>query len=202
MSELFAELQEDMRQERLQKLWNSFGKVMVAISLVVILITIVVVTVESHRRSVAMRQTSQFMSAIDRLSVEDYKGAIALFSAMAEDESSPYYGMAMLHKAEAEEASGNKDAAEKTYAALASHDQVFGALAALRLTGKQPEPDRNSPFYYTLLERQAWQLVQENGKDKALKLFTDLRDDNNAPSSLRERANEALQYLSPLPEAP
>lgn len=197
MNELLAELQEDLRQERLQKLWNNFGKLMVAVSVAVVLITIAVVLWNNHRHTVAMQETAQFISGIDRMGIEDYKGAAEIFTQLAEHGSSSYYGVAMLHKAEAETAGGNSEAAAKTYEALAAHNDVFGALAQLHLTDKLLEPNRASPFYHTLTEWHAWQLVQAGKKEEAVTLFSALRDDDNAPTSLRKRVAEALQHLSP-----
>lgn len=196
MNELLTEIQDDLRRERIDRLWNSFGKVMVAVSLVVILATIVIVMLNNHRTSNAMKDTAQFIAGIDRLGIEDYKGAVEIFSTLAEDDSN-YYGMAMMHKAQAETAWGHKEEAQKTYATLAENDQVFGSLAVMQLQGKTVEPDLESPFYHTMAEWRAWQLVQEGKKDDAVKLFSGLRDDEEAPPSLRERAAEAVQHLAP-----
>ncbi len=196
MNELLAELEQDLRNERLQKLWHSFGKVMVALSVAVILVTVAVVLVHEHRQSRAMQQTAQFMAGLDRMGVEDYAGAAAIFDAMAQDLKSPYYGMAMMQKARAEGAGGDREAAEKAYAALAEHDRLFGELAQMMVPEHAVDPDRASPFYHTLAEWRAWQIVEGGKKEEALKLFIKLRDDSDAPPTLRERSAEAAQYLS------
>ena len=51
MNELVREIEEDIRQERIDRLWRSFGKGMVGLSIAVILTTVAVVmvqTVQNH----------------------------------------------------------------------------------------------------------------------------------------------------------
>jgi hypothetical protein len=204
MNELLRELEADIRNEKLQRLWHSFGKMMIAASIVIIVVTIGVVIWQEHEQSVAAEQTSQFIKGLDRLNVEDYRGAIAVFGAMTKDDDSPYYGMAMLRKAQAEALSGDKDAALATYQALARHDGS-GHNAAFVDLGKMlaadnktlVEPKKGSPLYYTQSEWKGWQLMQQGKKQDAAKIFLALRDDENTPATLRERMVQVLQYVAP-----
>jgi hypothetical protein len=202
MNELFREIEEDIRRERFDRLWHSFGKVMVAASVGIILFTIVIVIMQSRKQDRAMENTAQFIKGIDRLHIEDYKGAIPVFTDIAADDSSPYYGLAMLRKAQAENALSDHEAADKTYEALARHDPVFGALAGLLLpahndvtAGKNPPP--NTPFYYTESEWKGWRLYQQGKKDDAVSQFLALYEDPSTPSSMRERLSEVLHHIAP-----
>ena len=204
MNELYREIEEDIRRERFDKLWHSFGKVMVYASIAIILATIVVVVFQNHTQSQAMDTTSQFMKGIDRLNIEDYKGAIPIFESVAKNGPSNYYAIAMLRKAQAEIALGNADDAKKTYSQLAERDAVFGRLA-LMLSGNEEDkkltegqsPSTTEPFYYTRTEWQAWQMLKKGKKDEAVKQFLAIYNDTTAPASMHNRIAETLRHIAP-----
>jgi len=198
MNELLREIEEDIRRERIDKLWGRFGKLMVGMSIAIVLATVVIVIMQNARRTREEQQTAVFMRGMDRLGVADDKGAIAAFTQLTNDDSSSYYGMAMLRKAQAQKDSGDKDGAAKTYAALSAHDDAFGELAKMLTNPDAPlNPQKSSPFYESQSEWQGWQLVKQGKKDEAAKIFMALRDDENAPPSLRERMDVVLQHIAP-----
>src|SRR5688500_15726335 len=118
MNELLREIEDDIRRERFNHLWHRFGRIMVGVSIVVVLATIAVVIMQNQKQSAAMEKTAQFIRGIDRIRIEDYKGAITIFDELAADETSPYYGLAMRQKAKAQAALGNNAEAMKTYESL------------------------------------------------------------------------------------
>lgn len=200
MSELLRDIEDDIRRERYDRLWHSFGKVMVGVSLLVILVTIAVVIWQNHTRTHAMEKTSQFIKGIDRLNIEDYKGAIAVFDALSEDSSSRYYPLAQLRRAQAQFALSDHDGAYATYRSLSERDPVFGALAGLMLPVTAQDlasPRPGSAFFYTQSEARAWQLLKLDRKEEAVVQFLALYHDSDTPYSMRSRVGEALQYLAP-----
>jgi hypothetical protein len=199
MSELLREIEEDIRRERFDRLWHSFGKLMVGVSVAIILVTICVVVIQGHKQTKAMEKTSQFIKGIDRINIEDYKGAIPVFAELAGEPGSSYYGLAMLRKAQAHNGLSDHEEARKTYKALADNDPVFGALARLALGGDTAaqEPAPGSPFYHTQSESKAWSLLQQGKKDEAVAQFLALYNDPLAPYTMRERVTEVLQHMAP-----
>ncbi len=202
MSELLREIEEDIRNERIRKVWRAVSKVMVQASVLVVLGTIGIVTWQHYSQSRAMEQTSRFMKGIDRLGVEDYRGAIAAFDELSADKGTSYYALAMLHKGQAEELSGDREAARKTYDALArsgASDENFTVLASLLAVSDSdallPAPGKDTPFAYTRSEWRAWQLLKQGKRDEAVAIFTELSDDERVPYSLRARASEVLSHL-------
>jgi hypothetical protein len=210
MSELLRELEEDIRNEKYERLWHSLGKLMIAASIGVVLVTIAVVVWQDRKQAYATNQTSQFIKGLDRFNVEDYKGAIVVFSALAEDEHSSYFGMAMLRKAQAQILSGDKNGAMKTYQALVDQgggeeNRVFIELARIIVAdtpAKLIDVDSDSPLYHTQSEWKAWQLYGQGKKKEAVEVFAALRDDERAPSTLRDRATQVIQHISPDMAAP
>lgn len=196
MNELVREIEEDMRRERAQRLWSRFGRMLVWASVGVIAVTAAIVLWQDHKRSQAAVQTAQFIRGINRLGVEDYKGAIEVFDALTKNENSPYYGMAMLRKAQAQAALGKKEEAVKTYQTLAKRKGLFSDLAKV-LAGAPERPDRSSPFYYTQSEAIAWQLAGQGKTGEAADILAALAADEKTPTSQRERVSQALHYLAP-----
>jgi hypothetical protein len=199
MSELFIEIQEDIRRERFEKLWRSFGRVMVGVSVGIVLMTIVLVVVQDKRHEDAMQKTGQLLKGIDRINLEDYKGAVPIFSALTDDPSSRYYGIAMLHKAGVQSLSGDAEGAAKTYAALAEKDSDFAGLSQLHMpsTDDGKALDITAPFYHSLTEAKAWRLLEEGKKKEAVQQFLALAQDVQTPSSLKLRAQTVLQHIAP-----
>lgn len=201
MSELLRELQEDMRQERLQKLWNSFGKVIIGLSVSIVLATIVMVVWKNHQQSRAVERTTQLMKGTDRMKVEDYRGAIAEFDVLSE--MPPYRSLAMLQKARAEEAIGEHDKVKKTYLAVSHYpldDEEAAFVELSRLLEETADASPSSSSYIAfdalLRERAAWQLLGAGKKEEAAAAFASLGDDRFAPQSLRARTSIVARYLA------
>jgi len=195
MSELFKEIEDDIKQEKFEKLWRSFGRVMVWASIGLVVVTVGFVLWQNNSQNAAEAKTAQLLRGIDRLQIEDYKGAAPIFSALTDEDNSPYYAIAMLRKAQAQELSGDKEGAEKTYAVLAKHDGDLAEIAKLK--GKIDNVAPNSPFYYSLLEYKAWQLLGEGKKADAAENFKNLANDEKTPKTIAERAGEVLRTIAP-----
>lgn len=200
MNEMLRELEDDIRRARYEKLWHSFGKLMVWASVAVVLGTIVVVVWQNHERNEAMVKTTELIRGIDRLQLEDYKGAISVFSPLAQDKSSAHYGLAMLRIAQAKRGLSDIEGANAAYAELADKDPVFGGLASLMLPPKGDDvekPRKGTPFYLARSEMRGWKLLSIGKTDNAVAQFLALYQDKDAPFSLRLRMTEALQHLAP-----
>lgn len=199
MNEIFREIQEDIQRERMEKLWKKFGKLMVAASVLIVATTAVVIALKNHRESVAMEATSQLIKGFDRLALEDYKGALASFDAFTQDESSPYYGIALLRKAQVLKKMNDAVAANNAYEKLAAHKDAFAGLAKMNVAdpAHTVQPDPASPFYFSEREWRAWQWLEAGKKEDAVKEFLALYKEQSAPSSQRGRMAGVLAYLAP-----
>jgi hypothetical protein len=107
----------------------------------------------------------------------------------------------MLKKAEAQYQAGDDEGAKKTYEALAKNDNGsgFGPLVKLKVIGANEAIDapQLSPFYHTLAEQKAWQLLGSGKKAEAADIFASLASDNNTPASLANRVKEVLRMVAP-----
>jgi hypothetical protein len=204
MNELVREIEEDIRRERLDRLWHGFGRVMVAGSIAIVLATVGIVVYQNHARSVATEKTAELFKGIDRLNIEDFKSAVEIFDALARDRDSSYYGIAMLRKAQAQTALGDDEAARKTYDELAASRADTAPLARLLSYTLLPAPDtlfevpdKGTPFYHSICEMRAWQLWEQGRKEQAAEQFLAIYTDESAPAGMRDRTGDVLQRLAP-----
>lgn len=204
MSELFREIEEDIKRERYEKLWKSVGRIAVWGSVAVIAVTTAYVIWDNHNQGIAEVKTSEFIKGDERLQALDYKGASSIFSALADDDSSPYYVIAMLHKAGAQAQGGDAEGAKKTYEALAKKNDErsnseFSELAALKSLRPDEtiEVEKTSTFYHTVAERNAWSLLQSGKKAEAAGIFAELASDEKTPPAMAARVVEVLRVLAP-----
>ncbi len=199
MSELFREIEEDIRRERFEKLWRSVGRFAVWGSVAIVVATAVFVAWDNHAQNQAEAKTSQLLKAGERMNASDYKGAISIFSSLTDDDTSIYYPLAMLQKAESQESSGDVEGAKKTYAVLAKNSSEFSALAKLKSDDKNNviEVSADSAFYHTISEQNAWRLLNSGKKAEAANIFVSLLHDKDSPRSLVSRAGEVLRVIAP-----
>jgi hypothetical protein len=203
MSELFREIEEDMRAERMHNLWSRFGRAAIWVSVAIVLGTAGGVLWKQYNKSENAKSTSELLAGMQALSADKSKEAIAQFDKLAGKPGSAHWRIAMLQKAHAQRDAGDREGAIKSYGMLAKDssskgDQAFIDLAQLDasiLSGTEIKPVKDSPFYYTLSEWKAWQLVKEGKKDEAAAIFAELAQADEAPGTLRERALLAEGYL-------
>lgn len=198
MSELLREIEEDIRSERLERLWNKFGKTAIHASIAVIIGTAIGVAWQHYRQSVTTERTSQLLHAGDHMRQGDYQAAVVAYDKL--DAASIHGHLAALGKAGALEAQGDKAAAYTIYANLAkqsSRDPFvdLGTLLAAKETDSPLHASRDSAFYYSASEMRGWQLLKSGKKTEAVAIFSILRDDQDAPTATRARARMIAEYL-------
>lgn len=199
MSELLREIEEDIRRERLQKLWQSFGKTMVRISIAVVIGTIVAVAWQHHKQGVATEKTATLLKSVNQQRVGDIKGALATLDEVIAAGASPYAGLALLQKArlEAQEKNpqGEADAYKKLAAAGPEYGEAFVSLARLASPEASTETVKSDPFYFSQSELEAWERMKSGKTQETADSWMNVRDDAEAPRSLRARAGALAEYL-------
>lgn len=196
MNELIHEIEEDIRRERFDKLWHSFGKVMVYASIGIVVATIAYVVAHNRRQEASMEKTAAFIKGVDRIALEDYKGAIPIFDELAVNQSS-YGSLALMRKAQAQKGLLNNADAQKTYEQLSTHNDAFGQLGGMMAGKEMGEAKKDSAFYYTQREYNGWQYLAQGKKEEAATEFLALYNDTMTPNTLRARAYETLQHVAP-----
>jgi hypothetical protein len=211
VADIFREVDEEVRREKLQRLWERHSNLIVAIALLIVLAVAGWRGYEWWEGKKAAESGAQFEAAIALAESGKQAEAQAAFAKVAQDGSTGYRILARFREA-AETAKTDPAAAAKLYDSLAtdsSLDRALRDLAAVReglilvdtaplaeMTAKlEPLTTADRPFRHTareLLALSAWR----NGDTAAAKRWLDLiATDAETPAGTRARM-DVLTTLS------
>ena len=212
MSELFDEVDEDVRRDQLKKLWDQYSIYIIAGALLIIAAVGGWRGYQYMEAKKAAEAGGAFDKAIELAEQDKHSEAEAAFNSLAA--SAPWgYRMLARLRAAAEVASRDPQAAAKLYDDI-SADRSVGALAQqlakVRAAGLlvdsasypnmverlDAEAAPGATFRHTARELLALSAWRANDTTAARKWLDLIANDGETPSSLRQRA-EALQALLP-----
>ena len=212
MSELFDEVDEDVRRDQLKKIWDKYSIYIVAVALLVIAAVGGWRGYQYLEAKKAAEAGAAFDHAVELSDQDKHAEAEAAFNSMAATAPSGYRMLARL-RAAAELASHDQPAAVKLYDDI-SADRSIGAsereLAKVRAAGLLLETagypailERleaaaapEATFRHTARELLALSAWRANDTTAARKWLDLIANDSDTPQGMRSRA-EALQALLP-----
>jgi len=193
MSDLLNELIADVKADRMQQAWSRHGKWVIYAAVSIVLVTAAVVYWNHHARSVAMRDTAQYFEAQELLDKGEASAALSLFEKISPASHSPFTGLIMLKKAQANSMLGKEAEATALYAELAKRNDVYGDLGKIHVN--EPKLGDATPLQYSRMEWAAWDSVSKGDNTKAAEQFQLLAKNETAPATLRDRAGMMATYL-------
>ena len=212
MSELFDEVDEDVRRDQLKKLWDQYSIYIVAVALLIIAAVGGWRGYQYLEAKKAAEAGALFDKASELAEQNKHREAEAAFADLAAKAPSGYRLLARLRTA-AETASRDPQAAAKMYDDIAA-DRSVGApeqdLARVRAAGLlletssypdmlqrlEPATAPAATFRHTARELLALSAWRANDTAAARQWLDMIANDGETPPSLRSRA-EALQALLP-----
>ena len=212
MSELFDEVDEEVRREQLKKLWDQYSIYIVAGALLIIAAVGGWRGYEYLEAKKAAEAGAAFEKAVELSEQNKHTEAEAAFSDLAAKAPSGYRMLARL-RAAAEAANRDPQAAAKMYDEIAA-DRSVGApeqdLAKIRAAGLllesasypnmlarlEPATAPGATFRHTARELLALSALRANDTTAARRWLDVIAGDGGTPPSLRSRA-EAMQALLP-----
>ena len=212
MSDIFREIDEELRRDNLLKLWSRYGRRIVALAVFVLVVAGGIVAWRDHQLSERHAQSMRYSSALS-LVREGKDAEAAKVLAVIAPEGGGYATLAAFEEAELLAKSGDRKAAAAAYdriAATGGLDSVFRELATL-LSVMQGLPDTDphsvidrlapmsspgNPWRSTALELTAAARLQAGDKNGALEVYKTLADDLAAPQGTRARAAEMAAALA------
>ena len=212
MSELFDEVDEDIRRDQLKKLWDRYSIYIVAGAFLIVAAVGGWRGYEYLEAKKAAEAGAAFDKASELSEQNKHAEAEAAFADLAAKAPSGYRTLARL-RAAAEAASRDPQAAAKRYDDIAA-DRSVGVpeqdLARVRAAGLlletssypdmlqrlEPATAPGSTFRHTARELLALSAWRANDTAAARQWLDVITNDNETPPSLRSRA-EALQALLP-----
>jgi hypothetical protein len=207
VSDIFREVEEDVRRERAEKLWKAYGNYVIA--LLVLLFAAIGGWQLWQRHELAERQKiSDAFIAAQRIT--NPQAAAGAFVDLARTAPKGYSLVARLSQANAMLASGQGPGAIDLYKQIGKEDSgIIGAVARLRAAWALADTNKRSDLTELLAPLDqpgnAWrQSAREvlayadyramNSK-AALAKYSELALDPESPEALRARAKAMVQYL-------
>jgi hypothetical protein len=168
LSDIFREVEEDVRREKLQKFWKAYGDYVIAL---VALIIVGIAGFELWQRYQATQRDKASAAFTAAQAIRDPSQAINAFADLAKTAPKGYALLAKLEQASSMLASGQRDGAIALYKEIADQDKGgIGSVARLR---------------------QAWAVADTTSRSDLEKMLAPLR---TAGSAWKPNADEILAY--------
>jgi hypothetical protein len=212
MSDIIREVDEELRREQLQKLWQRYGVYVIGAALVVVLGVAGWRGWEWYQARESARAGARFETALELAEGNKRAEADELLATLTRDAPAGYVLLARF-RAAAELAEHDKAAGASAYDALANDTSVEPTLrdlakvrAALALVDTVSPADiagrldpliaANSPFRPSAREILGLARFRVGEAEAARKLFTDILTDPETPPAMRSRAQLLLALLA------
>lgn len=212
MAEIFNEINEEVRREQYLKLWQKYGRYLIAAVVLFLLIVAGVTGWQTYQKKQRLENGQRYEAALELVSAGKSTAAAAAFARLGTDGSGGYAAMARLREAALLTAKGDDKGATRIYERLAADndtDRMFRDLAvelmvfhelkrgnpAALIARLAPITAEDNPWRYSALELTALLALRKGDESKARAIFTRLTDDRAAPPAMRRRAGELLSSI-------
>jgi len=203
VSDIFREVEEEVRQERLQKWWKKYGDYVIAgVSIIVIAVAGYKLW-QHYEEQQRLKASSQYQSALQLASTGQYDLASQAYTQIAKDAPSGYATIAKMAQADTLLAQGKTADAVTIYTAVMKDNKAgLGDVARIRIAWAQadtlstdeirtlvaPLNDQKSAWRFMAREILAYRAYRDGNLSDAQKEYQALADAAEAPATLRQRA--------------
>ena len=212
MSDIFQEIDEDLRRDRFAKLWARYGMHLIVLAVLVVIATAAVTGWRQYQFKQRQAEGVRFAAALDLVRDGKSPEAIDAFAALASTAGGGHAMLARFEEAALKARSGDAAGALALYDQLAADqgidpayrdmatllasramlDKGDGAAAIDRL---KPLTESASPWHPSALELTALAQLRAGDRAAARKIYQTLADDLQAPQGTRARAAQMLTTL-------
>ncbi len=216
MDDIFKEVDEELREERLTKIWKRIGPYVIGILSGTIIITSAVIGYREYDETQRQNWGVQFAEAMNLSEEGNWQESLDLYETLTEKTNLGYKTLSLFQAASLYAKNGNKEKALEIYQSLENKalDENFRDLATLMLIYLQfdnadPEilekrieklASKGNPWYYNAVELKGFLFAKQKNKEKQIEIFNILSKDNKAPEGVRTRANDMLAILGEEPQ--
>lgn len=213
MSDIFREVDEDLRHAQFKRLWDRFGVYVIGLAVLIVVITAGYRGWQYWQTSQAEANGDRFVAAL-RLADEDKSDeAITALTGIVEDGSGGYPVLASLRIASVKAASGDSAGAAAEYDAVVARSDVpplVGDLARLRaamvladsatveeLTSRIGDlADTGNPWRHSAREILGFAAFRANDLTTARQYFSEIVGDEESAQGARSRAQTMLALIT------
>ena len=213
MSDIFREVDEELREERLKKAWKRFGPFVVVLALVAVAVTGGTVFWRNYQEQQRQTESDRYFTALEALQAGDEAKALSQFAELSSN-ADGYGLLAELQLAALQAGNGDAEAAAETYRSLADDVDApvpFRDLASLLLARLEiesgdpadlsarldPLTAAGSPWRFLARELQVALALRQGDLVTARTLASELSSAGEVPNALRQRMTELSAALGP-----
>lgn len=213
MSDIFREVDEDIRHERFKRLWDRFGPWVIGVAVLIVLITAGYRGWQYWETSQAAATGDRFVAAISLADDGKHEEAIAALGEIEADGSGAYPVLATFRIATEKAASGDVTGAVAAYDAINNRPNVpalVGDLARLRaailltdsasvaeLTSRIGDlADTGNPWRHNAREILGFAAFRAEDLTAARTYFTEIVDDQESGQGAQSRAQVMLSLIA------
>jgi len=216
--DFFREVNEAVRQDRYNELWDKYGVYALAAAALIVAGVAGFKVWSYWQEQKAQAAGTDFSQAVTELDRGDVAKARDVLNSLAAKGPTGYQILSRFQLAAAEAQAGSTDKALALYDALAADpetDTILKGLATIQAatlkldTADYAEMERrvkglideNSPWRYSARELLGLSAYRQNNVPAAEKQFSELVADQGTPQNLRERADMMLSLIVGVPQA-
>lgn len=214
MGDIFREIDEELRHERFEKLWRSYGRYAIAAVVIVVVGVAGFSGWKQYDESRQLEDGARFAAAKALLGDGKKQDAQALLTALARESGTSYGMLARFHVAALQADSGNSAGAVRAYDALAADTGIdkplrdlAALLSALAMANSpsgdaaaiaarlEPLAQPGSPWRHSAFEVLGMIAQRSGDGKKAREYYRRIVDDIAAPQGVRARASQMLAII-------
>ncbi|MEH6405101.1 MAG: tetratricopeptide repeat protein [Sneathiella sp.] len=212
MSDIFGEVDEEVRKDKSMVLWNKYGKFVIAGAVLLVAATAGIVGWKNYQLSQAQAQGEQFEQAVSFATAKKFDEASTAFAALADGSDAGYEALSRLRQAAALISAGKGADALEVYDSLAANEEVgeeFSSIAGIlagyylinngstedvrtRVSGLA---DAGGMWAASAKELLALSDLKDGKTADAREKLGELKDDASAPQGVKARAEQLLAAL-------
>lgn len=212
MSDVFQEIEEELRRDKAAELWKRYGNYVFGAAIAIVIGTAGYVAWRDYTHKQAIAQSTAYFSAAAPGASADPQKEILALDAVARESSGSYAALARLREAGLKAAQGDRDGATALYRTVSEDNSAPQELrdAARVLAGMQSADKASAaeldaqlkslrgdagPWRFSAIEVEALAALRAGDTAKARELFAKISDDPAAPTAMRGRAAEMIASL-------
>jgi hypothetical protein len=213
LSDIFREIDEELRRDNLEKLWRRYGSWIIGAAVFAVLVTAGIVGWREHQFQERQSEGARYTAALELGRLGQDEKALEGFRSLAAEAGSGHALLARFEAAAVQAKTGDDKGAAASYRAIAADGSVDVAyrnlatvLAALHGVGGaepktiidelKPLADGDTPWRPTAVELIALAQLRAGDRAAAIESYKRLADDLAAPPALRARAAEMVAALA------
>jgi hypothetical protein len=213
MSDIFREVDEELRRDKLEQLWKRYGSWIIAAAVVLVAATAAFTAWREYQERERRAEGVTYTNALSLAQRGEPAQAIDSLGRLGQGADAGHGLLARFEAAALRVQAGDKGGAIATYQAIAEDggvDRIYRELATVLaalhgvaegepapiIARLQPIATGDGPWRPSALEVTALAQLRAGDKGAARETYKRLADDLAAPPALRARAAEMLQALA------